>query len=109
MRDLKPIVVFALVIGLLLVPIEGMAQSISVDLGDEASLSGRIIQLFLLITLLSLAPGIAVMVTCFPFMVTILSLLHQKIRLQAAPPNILIISLALFLSYFVMEPVFTEA
>ena len=109
MRGLKPIVVFALAIGLLLVPIEGMAQSISVDLGDEASLSGRIIQLFLLITLLSLAPGIAVMVTCFPFMVTVLSLLRQGIGLQAAPPNMLIISLALFLSYFVMEPVFTEA
>ena len=93
----------------LLLPSFAAAQSISVDLGDEASLSGRIIQLFLLITLLSLAPGIAVMVTCFPFMVTVLSLVRQGIGLQAAPPNMLIISLALFLTYFVMEPVFTEA
>lgn len=85
------------------------AQSISVDLGDDATLSGRIVQLFALVTLLSLAPGIAIMVTCFPFMVTVLSLLRQGIGLQAAPPNMLIISLALFLTYFVMEPVFTDA
>jgi len=58
---------------------------------------------------LSLAPGIAIMVTCFPFMVTVLSLLRQGIGLQQAPPNMLIVTLALFLTWFVMEPVFTEA
>lgn len=84
------------------------AQSIDVDLGG-GDLSGRVIQLFLLVTLLSLAPGIAVMITCFPFMVTVLSLLRQGIGLQSAPPNMLIISLALFLTWFVMEPVFAEA
>ena len=90
------------------IPYAAAAQSISIDLGEDATLTGRIVQLFLLITLLSLAPGIAIMVTCFPFMVTVLSLLRQGIGLQAAPPNMLIISLALFLTYFVMEPVFTE-
>ena len=85
------------------------AQSVNVDLGGEAELSGSIIQLFLLVTVLSLAPGIAIMITCFPFMVTVLSLLRQGIGLQAAPPNMLIISLALFLTWFVMEPVFNEA
>ena len=87
------------------------AQSVSIDLGGggDAELSGRVIQLFLLVTVLSLAPGIAVMITCFPFMVTVLSLLRQGIGLQAAPPNMLIISLALFLTWFVMEPVFAEA
>ena len=50
------------------------------------------------------------MVTCFPFMVTVYCrLLRQGIGLQAAPPNLLMISLALFLTYFVMEPVFDEA
>ena len=98
-------------IGVVIALIPGLAhaQSISIDLANENGLSGRIIQLFLLVTLLSLAPGIAVMVTCFPFMVTVLSLLRQGIGLQAAPPNMLIISLALFLTYFVMEPVFNEA
>ena len=92
-----------------LMPSIAAAQSISIDLGEGEGLSGRIVQLFLMVTLLSLAPGIAVMVTCFPFMVTVLSLLRQGIGLQAAPPNMMIISLALFLSYFVMEPVFQEA
>ncbi|MEM7060684.1 MAG: flagellar type III secretion system pore protein FliP [Pseudomonadota bacterium] len=90
-------------------PATAVAQSISIDFGEGDGLSGRVVQLFLLVTLLSLAPGIAVMVTCFPFMVTVLSLLRQGIGLQAAPPNMMIVSLALFLSYFVMEPVFQEA
>jgi len=87
-----------------------VAQGISIDLGDgESALSGRIVQMFVLITVLSLAPGVAVMVTCFPFMITVLSLLRQALGLQTAPPNMMIVSLALFLSYFVMEPVLTEA
>ncbi|MCL4122797.1 UNVERIFIED_CONTAM: hypothetical protein GTU68_054960 [Idotea baltica] len=49
------------------------------------------------------------MITCFPFMVTVLSILRQGIGLQQSPPNMLIVSLALFLTYFVMEPVFIDA
>ena len=94
---------------LLVIPGNALAQNISIDLGNEATLSGRVIQLFLLVTLLSLAPAIAIMITCFPFMVTVLSLLRQGIGLQAAPPNMLIISLAMFLTYFVIEPGFNEA
>ena len=86
-----------------------MAQDISINLGDGQSFSLRTVQLFLLITLLSLAPGLAIMVTCFPFMVTVLSILRQAIGVQQAPPNMMIVSLALFLTYFVMEPVFTQA
>ncbi|MEM6623712.1 MAG: flagellar type III secretion system pore protein FliP [Pseudomonadota bacterium] len=95
----------------LLLPGMAWAQGISIDLGadGEGALSARVIQLFLIVTVLSLAPGIAVMITCFPFMVTVLSLVRQGIGLQSAPPNMLIISLALFLTYFVMEPVFQEA
>lgn len=85
------------------------AQDISISLGDETSLSARAIQLFVLITVLSLAPALAIMVTCFPFLVTVLSILRQAIGLQASPPNMLIVSLALFLTYFIMEPVFLEA
>jgi len=86
-----------------------LAQEISLSIGDYASLSARTIQIIALITVLSLAPGIAIMVTCFPFIVTVLSILRQGIGLQQSPPNMLIVSLALFLTYFVMEPVFTEA
>jgi len=85
------------------------AQAVSIDLGDEGSISARTLQLFALITVLSLAPGLAIMVTCFPFIVTVLSILRQAIGLQQAPPNMLIVSLALFLTYFVMEPVFLAA
>ncbi len=96
---------------LILVGLSGpaLSQSLSVDLGGEGSLSMRSIQLLVLITLLSLVPGLAVMVTCFPFIVTVLSILRQAIGLQQSPPNMLIVSLALFLTWFVMDPVFTEA
>jgi flagellar biosynthetic protein FliP len=86
-----------------------IAQQITVDLGEGASLSGRAVQLLALVTVLSLVPGLAIMVTCFPFIVTVLSILRQAIGLQQSPPNMLIVSLALFLTWFVMEPVFTEA
>jgi flagellar biosynthetic protein FliP len=85
-----------------------LAQEVTVDFGD-GSLTARTLQLFILLTLLSLAPGLAIMLTCFPFMVTVLSILRQAIGVQQAPPNMMIVSLALFLTYFVMEPVFMEA
>lgn len=92
-----------------LIPTVGLAQDISISLGDENGVSTRTIQLLLLITVLSLAPGLAIMVTCFPFLVTVLSILRQAIGLQQSPPNMLIVSLALFLTYFIMEPVFSSA
>ncbi|WP_306115825.1 MULTISPECIES: flagellar type III secretion system pore protein FliP [unclassified Roseovarius] len=85
------------------------AQQVSISFGDDGSLSARTLQLIALITVLSLAPGLAIMITCFPFIVTVLSILRQGIGLQQSPPNMLIVSLALFLTYFVMEPVFTAA
>jgi flagellar biosynthesis protein FliP len=98
-------------LGLTLLVLAGPAfgQDIAIDLGDATSLSTRSIQLLLLITVLSIVPGLAVMITCFPFIVTVLSILRQAIGLQQAPPNMLIVSLALFLTWFVMDPVFTEA
>ena len=74
-----------------------------------ASLTGQSILLIAAVTVLSLAPGIAVMVTCFPFLVTVLSILRQALGLPQAPPNTLIVSLALFLTWYIMEPVFAEA
>lgn len=85
------------------------AQALTIDLGGEGALTLRAVQLFALVTVLSLAPAIAIMVTCFPFIVTVLSILRQAIGVQQAPPNMMIVSLALFLTYFVMEPVFREA
>ena len=85
------------------------AQALSLDFGDDSALATRSVQLLVLITVLSLVPGLAVMITCFPFIVTVLSILRQAIGLQQSPPNMLIVSLALFLTWFVMDPVFTES
>jgi len=102
----------ALGLSLALVLLAGpaLAQEMTLDFGGEGqTLSLRSVQLLLLITVLSIVPGLAVMVTCFPFIVTVLSILRQALGLQQAPPNMLIISLALFLTWYVMDPVFTEA
>jgi flagellar biosynthetic protein FliP len=106
----KPAVLAAgLAAGLILLAHPALAQEVTVDLGDGNSLATRSVQLLLLITLLSIVPGLAVMVTCFPFIVTVLSILRQGIGLQQAPPNMLIVSLAMFLTWYVMDPVLTEA
>jgi len=100
-----------LLLAFLLVAITGPAgaQELTLTLGEDGSLATRSIQLLALITVISLVPAIAIMVTCFPFIVTVLAILRQAIGLQQSPPNMLMVSLALFLTYFVMEPVFTEA
>lgn len=98
-----------ILMGAIALPGAASAQEVILDLGDGGSLTARSLQLIALITVLSLAPGLAVMVTCFPFVVTVLSILRQAIGLQQSPPNMLIVSLALFLTYFVMAPVFEEA
>jgi flagellar biosynthetic protein FliP len=85
------------------------AQDLTIPLQGDGTFSARVLQLFAVVTLLAIAPGLAVMVTCFPFIVTVLSILRQAIGLQAAPPNLLIVSLALFLTWFVMDPVLTAA
>lgn len=103
------IILSVLALILLMVNEPANAQSMTLDLGADGSLSARSIQLLLLITVLSIAPGIAITLTCFPFIVTVLSILRQAIGLQQSPPNMLMISLAMFLTYYVMEPVFTES
>lgn len=109
MMCLRPAVFSVLLLFFVLGGNSAQAQEMTLAFGESGSLSLRTVQLILLITVLSLAPGIAIMITCFPFIVTVLSILRQGIGLQQSPPNMLIVSLALFLTYFVMEPVFKEA
>ena len=90
-------------------PNAALAQGLNFNFFQDATLSQSSVQLILLITVLSLAPGILVTVTCFPFVVTIFSILRQAIGLQQSPPNMLLVSLSLFLTYFVMEPVAEQA
>ena len=86
-----------------------LAQEISIDLGQEGSLTSRVVQLVLVITLLSLAPSILVMTTSFVRIVVVLSLLRTALGLQQSPPNAVIVSLSLFLTAFVMWPVFEQS
>ncbi|MEI9899722.1 MAG: EscR/YscR/HrcR family type III secretion system export apparatus protein [Hyphomicrobium sp.] len=75
----------------------------------EGSASGRIVQLVILITVLSVAPGILIMVTCFTRFVIALSFLRAGIGLQTTPANLILISLALFMTLYVMAPTFDRA
>ncbi|AHM03725.1 Flagellar biosynthesis protein FliP [Roseibacterium elongatum DSM 19469] len=104
-----PALGLAVALAVVLWPTGLAAQEITLAFGEGGELTARALQLIALITILSLAPGIAVMITCFPFVVTVLSILRQALGLQQSPPNMLIVSLALFLTYFVMAPVFQEA
>ncbi|HEX6979226.1 MAG TPA: flagellar type III secretion system pore protein FliP [Alphaproteobacteria bacterium] len=80
------------------------AQSFTLDLGEGGTTTGRIIQLMALLTVLSLAPSILIMVTSFTRIVVVLSFLRNAIGLQQTPPNTVLISLALFLTAFIMAP-----
>ncbi|ADM09626.1 flagellar biosynthetic protein FliP [Parvularcula bermudensis HTCC2503] len=77
------------------------------DMGG--SLRGDIIPLLLTVTVLSLAPGILMMITCLPLMVIVFSFLRQALGIPQSPPSMMIMALALFLTFFVMEPVFQQA
>lgn len=81
----------------------------SLDLGDEGTLTERVLQLMALMTVLSLAPSIVIMTTSFVRIVVVLSLLRTAVGLQQSPPNAVLTSLALFLTAFIMAPVFTQA
>ncbi len=87
-----------------------LAQSFSLDLGDGGgSFTGRIIQLLILMTVLTLAPSILVVVTSFTRIVVVLSIIRSALGLQQTPPNSVLISLALFLTAFIMAPTFETA
>ena len=93
----------------LLVPAAATAQSLNLDLGADGQLSARVIQFIALLTVLSLAPSILVMVTSFTRIVIVLSLLRSALGVQQTPPNTVLISLAMFLTFFIMAPVFEKA
>ena len=86
-----------------------LAQDVAINFGQGTGLTERAVQLIALLTVLSLAPSILVMVTSFTRIVVVLSLLRSAIGLQTAPPNSVMISLALFLTAFVMMPTFQTA
>ena len=90
------------------------AAAQTVDLGSlipggNASATGRIIQLVAILTVLSVAPGLLIMVTSFTRFVVALSFLRSGLGLQSSPPNLVMISLSLFMTFYVMAPTFDRA
>ena len=94
-----------------LLPTLAHAQAVSIDLGTggQAGVTSRIVQLTAVIAVLSLAPSLLVMITAFTRIIIVLSLLRSALSAQGAPPNMVLIGLALFLTYFVMQPVLDQA
>jgi len=82
---------------------DAFAQVLSLNLGEEGqngTMTGRIVQMMALLTILSLAPSILMMMTSFTRIIVVLSFLRSAIGLQQTPPNSVMISLALFMTFF---------
>lgn len=98
--------VLALLLATFLPDVSFAKAGLTLDLGDteSGSFAGRLIQLFAGLAIISLAPSILVMVTSFTRLVVVFSFLRSAIGLQQSPPNAVLISLALFLTGFIMAP-----
>lgn len=87
------------------------AQTISLNVQDEptGSATARIFNIILLITVLSIAPSILVMMTSFTRIIVVFSITRSALATNSTPPNMVLLSLALFLTMFVMAPTFEKA
>lgn len=96
-----------------LLPVAGWAATaaagplLSIDLNQSAETGGTsvVLQIFLLLTVLSIAPAILIMVTSFTRIAIVLSVLRRAIGTQSMPPNQVVLGLSLFLTFFIMSPV----
>ena len=79
--------------------------SIGLDKSEEPGKVAVILQIFLLLTVLSLVPAVLIMLTSFTRIVIVLSVLRQAMGTHQMPPNQIILGLALFLTFFIMTPV----
>ena len=97
----------------LLLAAGGAASAQQIDLGAigqaDGTTIGYIIQMFGLLTVLSVAPGLLIMVTSFTRFVIAFSILRAGIGLQTTPANMILISLSLFMTFYVMAPTFDQA
>jgi flagellar biosynthesis protein FliP len=76
---------------------------------EGAALSGRIIQIIALITVLSVAPGLLIMMTCFTRFIIVFAMLRSALGLNQTPPNMVLISMAMFMTFFVMQPALEQS
>ncbi|MEM8833255.1 MAG: flagellar type III secretion system pore protein FliP, partial [Pseudomonadota bacterium] len=77
--------------------------------GEGGTVTGRVIQMVAILTILSLAPSILIMMTSFTRIIVVLSFLRTAMGIQQTPPNTVLISLALFLTFFIMAPTLQSA
>src|SRR5450631_448266 len=92
----------------------GAAAAQTIDLGQlvpngGATATARIIQMAAVLTVLSVAPGLLIMVTSFTRFTVALSFLRTGLGLQSTPANLILISLSLFMTFYVMSPTFERA
>ncbi len=85
------------------------ASGLTIDFSGDGLFTDRMIQIIALVSVLSIAPSILIMMTSFVRIVVVLSLLRTALGLQQSPPNAVIISLSMFLTLFVMGPTLTDA
>jgi flagellar biosynthetic protein FliP len=109
-KKLKPFL-FLLLGALFFMAAPAFAQTVTLDMGDsvDGTVTGRIVQMVGLLTVLSLAPAILIMMTSFTRIVVVLSFLRTAIGIQQTPPNMVMISLALFMTFFIMTPTLNKA
>jgi len=103
-----------LLVGCVLIATPTLAQTFTLDLGPTGvngpnSTTSRVVQLLLLMTVLSVAPAILMMVTSFTRIVIVLSILRRALGTNTSPPNVVVMSLAIFLTAFIMQPTFQAA
>ena len=110
MKKFHRILQFFIVFGLICGTSDLHGQSLSLDMNSSGgSLTSKLVQMVGLISVLSLAPSILVMVTSFTRIVVVMSFLRTALGTQQSPPNTVLISLALFLTLFVMGPVLEKS
>lgn len=116
----KPLIVGALLLLLaapaaaqetapLLAPLAELIGGAPEGSAEGAALSGRIIQIIALITVLSVAPGLLIMMTSFTRFIIVFAMLRSALGLNQTPPNMVLISMAMFMTFFVMQPVFEQS
>ncbi|MCO6187119.1 flagellar type III secretion system pore protein FliP [Rhizobium sp. L1K21] len=111
---MKRLSVFLGLIVLLMLPEIAAAQQLQNLFGDNipnqgGSFAAWIVRIFGLLTVLSIAPGILIMVTSFPRIVIAFSILRSGMGLATTPPNMVLVSLALFMTFYIMSPTFDKA
>ncbi len=116
-NKLKKILIFSAVLGIAIFSLSStvMAQmpalptlQIGVDQAESPQQVSTLLQILFLLTVLSLAPAIIVMMTSFTRLAIVLSLVRHALGTQQMPPNQIIVGLALLLTFFLMTPVFNE-